>query len=194
MHRWESTLKFERKILKLLQSAGAFLADIKEREWAKNPKQTIYPANWLRKKFPHVNYLVTAVEADIVEILVNFIQQTEFANNDSLTYLDCVEDVILDLENLHNKVRKHSKKLLNELLRRELQKWLGKTDYPDDQSQFYEKELVMLYQESVSLYHNIWGSYFENSTRLDMYTIFSMKKFFKKVKSLNEATLVILKG
>ena len=74
MHRWESTLKFERKILKLLQSAGAFLAEIKERGWAKNPKQTIYPANWLRKKFPHVHYLVTAVEADIVEILVNFIQ------------------------------------------------------------------------------------------------------------------------
>ena len=194
MHRWESTLKFERKILKLLQSTGAFLAEIKERGWAKNPKQRIYPANWLRKKFPHVNYLVTAVEADIVEILVNFIQQTEFANNDSLTYLDCVEDVILDLENLHNKVRKHSKKLLNELLRTELQKWLGKTDYPDDQSQFYEKELVMLYQESVNLDHNIWGSYFENSTRLDMYTIFSMKKFLKKVKSLNETTLVILKG
>ena len=59
MHRWESTLKFERKILKLLQS---------------NKQTTIYPANWLRKKFPHVNYLVTlAVEADILEILVNFI-------------------------------------------------------------------------------------------------------------------------
>ena len=46
----------------------------------------------------------------------------------------------------------------------------------------------MLYQESVSLYHYIWGSYFENSTRLDMYTIFSMKKFKKEVKSLNETT------
>ena len=72
-------LKFEQKILKLLQSTQAFLAEIKERGWSKNPKQTIiYPANWLMKKFPHVNYLVTlAVEADVLEILVNFIQQTE---------------------------------------------------------------------------------------------------------------------
>ena len=39
---------------------------------------------------------------------------------------------------------------------------------------------------SVSLYHNIWGSYFENSTWLDMYIIFSMKKFKKEVKNVNE--------
>ena len=69
------------------------------------------------KKFLHVNYLVTlAVEADVLEILVNFIQQTEFVDN-ILTYLECVEDVTLDLENLHSKVGKHSKKLLNELLK-----------------------------------------------------------------------------
>ena len=61
------------------------------------------------KKFLHVNYLVTlAVEADVLEILVNFIQQTEFEDNDILTYLECVEDVTLDLENLHNKVGKES--------------------------------------------------------------------------------------
>ena len=70
------------------------------------------------KKFLHVNYLVTlAVEADVLEILVNFIQQTEFEDNDILTYLECVEDVTLDLENLHSKVGKHSKKRLNELLK-----------------------------------------------------------------------------
>ena len=55
-------------------------------------------------------------------------------DNDILTYLECAEDVTLDLENLHNKVGNHSKKLLNELLKGELQKWLRKTDYPDDQS------------------------------------------------------------
>lgn len=82
MHRWESKLKFERKILKMLQSTEAFLGEIKERGWAKNSKQTtINPANWLWKKFAHVNYLATlAVEANILEILVNFIQQTEFVN------------------------------------------------------------------------------------------------------------------
>ena len=189
MHNWESTLKFERKILKLLQSTEAFVAEIKERGWVKNSKQTtIYPANWLRKKFIQVSHLVTlAGEADILEILDNFIQQTKFVDNDILTYLECV-DVTIDLKNLHNKAGKHSKKLLNELLKGELQEWLRKTDYPDNQSQFDEKGLMMLYQESVSLYHNIWGSYFENSIRSDMYTIFSMKMFKKEVKSLNETT------
>ena len=66
----------------MLQSTEAFLGEIKERGWAKNPKQTtINPANWLWKKFAHVNHLATlAVEANILEILVNFIQQTEFVN------------------------------------------------------------------------------------------------------------------
>ena len=53
MHRWEGTLKLERKILKLLQSTEAFLAEIKERGWSKNPKQTrIYPENGCGKDFP----------------------------------------------------------------------------------------------------------------------------------------------
>ena len=66
----------------MLQSTEAFLAEIKERGWAKNHKQTtINPAKWLWKKFAHVNYLVTlAVEANTLEIFVNFIQQTEFVN------------------------------------------------------------------------------------------------------------------
>ena len=75
--RWESTLKFNCKIEELLKSVEAFLAEIKEKGLATNAKQvSIYPANWLVKKIPKVDYLITmATETDILEVLVTFIKK-----------------------------------------------------------------------------------------------------------------------
>ena len=84
---------------------------------------------------------------------------------------------------MYNKVGQHSKKLVNELLRGELQKCLRKSDISDSVRWERMNDVI---SQSVSLYHNIWGSYFENSTWLDMYIIFSMKKFKKEVKNVNE--------
>ena len=77
--RWESTLKFNCKIEELLKSVEAFLAEIKEKGLATNAKQvSIYPANWLVKKIPKVDYLITmATETDILEVLVTFIKKKQ---------------------------------------------------------------------------------------------------------------------
>ena len=57
MRRWESTLKFNSKLIKLALSIESFLAEVKERNWADNPNQsTIYPARWLSRKFPTPEY------------------------------------------------------------------------------------------------------------------------------------------
>ena len=78
VHRWESTLKFNSKLLKLALSIESFLAKIKERGWANNPNQsTIYPANRLSRKFPKPEFLLAiAIETDMLEVLVNFTKQT----------------------------------------------------------------------------------------------------------------------
>ena len=91
MDRWESTLKLMKNPAAATISKD-FFAEIMERGWAKNPKQTtIYHVNWLRKKIHYVDYLVTlAVEADVLEILMKFIHKTEFMDNDILIYLECV--------------------------------------------------------------------------------------------------------
>ena len=98
-------VKIHCKIEKLLKSVGAFLVEIKEKGLATNAKQvSIYPTNWLIKKIPKVDYLITmATETDILEVLVTFIKKTEFIDNDLATFLQLVEDldlVSLDLESL----------------------------------------------------------------------------------------------
>ena len=65
-------LKLNCKI-KLLKSAKAFLVEIKKKGLAAN---VIYPANWLIKKIPKVDYLITmATETDILVLLVIFIKE-----------------------------------------------------------------------------------------------------------------------
>ena len=82
-------LKFNCKIEKLLKSVEAFFAEIKEKGLATDANklsctlQTVWS-----KKFPKVDCLITmATETNILEVLVTFIKQTEFINNDPATFL-----------------------------------------------------------------------------------------------------------
>lgn len=184
MNRWESTLKFNRKILKLLLSIESFLAEIKERRWAENAKQTqIFPANYLRKKFPKVKYLLTiATETDILEILVGFILKTEFIDNDLMTYLEAIEDVELDLNNLLHRPGKNVKKMINNFLHGDLNDWL---DPEEDECD--ENSLIELHDESIQLFIDLWRTRFEDKGKSEMFLFFSMKLFKQDVTTLIEA-------
>ena len=102
MQRWESTFKFNSKLIKLALSIESFLAEIKKRNWADNPnKSTIYPANWLSRNFPMPEYLLAiALETDMLEILVNFTKKAKYVANDLASVFEHTEDVALDLKNL----------------------------------------------------------------------------------------------
>lgn len=82
---------------------------------------------------------------------------------------------------------KHSKKLFTKLftvlLKEELHKWLGKTDYPDDQSQLMRKYWWSYIKKALPCTKTL-ESFFRKQHNI--------KKLRKEVKKLNETTTLVL--
>ena len=74
-------------------------------------------------------------------------------------------------------MEKHSNKLLNELLNWEITEMAQENKIIQMIRVSLMREDWWSYIKIVLLYQNVWGSCFENSTKLDIYTIFSMEKF-----------------
>ena len=125
MHRWESTQRFNLKLSRLLLSTETFLAEIQERRWATKAKQKkIYPANYLKNNFAKDEFLITmAIETDVLEVLIHFVRNTEFVDQDAALYMDQVEDVKLELETLEKNRGKHTVNMVERLLKGDLKDW-----------------------------------------------------------------------
>ena len=184
MHRWESTLKFNSKLLKLALSIESFLAEVKERGWANNPNQsTIYPANWLSRKFPTPEFLLAiAIETDMLEVLVIFMKQTEYADNDPASVFEHIEDVVLDLKNLQNNKGENYRNVLKELASGRLSNWdRAGTDLK-------EGDWDVVYHETFELHLKQWEERFQDAQgKMNMFLLFSMREFRREVSNIGNA-------
>ena len=181
MHRWESTLKFDLKLERLLLSTENFLSEIESRGWAKDAKQKkIYPANFLMKKFPTDEFLVTmAVETDVLEILIHFVKNTEFADQDMSLFMEQVEDVSLELEGLSTSPGTHSRNIVTRLLTGDLKEWHN--------NDVDEETMKEWHCESIDLFLLFWKERFGECGVLDMFKYFSISLFRKTVASIEDA-------
>ena len=100
MHQLESTLRFYRKLEKLLLSVENFLAEIDEQGLAKNTQQTpIYPAHFIKKNIIKKELLITIItEIDVLEKFVHFTKQIRYTDHDVSFFLEQIEDVRSDLK------------------------------------------------------------------------------------------------
>ena len=96
MHRWESSLQFNGKVMKLPLTIDSFLAEIHKRRWATDARHDDIPCKCFNEEVSTPKYILTlAQETDLLEILVIFTKQSEFMDNDLLTSFHYIEDVEL---------------------------------------------------------------------------------------------------
>ena len=179
MHRWESSQKFNTKVMKLILSVEAYLAEIKVQKIANNAKQTkIYPAHYIARKFMKPYFLVTlAMETDVLDILVSFIKNTEFSDSDLINFLDESENVTLDLMDLKFE-KGHTNAIINRITKGDLQHIEGGGNDLD------VDEWKSIFTQTKSIYVENWKRRFSDGTdgtNLSMYLIFSVSKFRKVV-------------
>ena len=181
MHRWESTLKFDLNLEKLLLSTENFLSEVHERRWATNANQTkIYPANYLMKKFPKDEFLVTmAIETDVLEVLIHFVKNTEFADQDLSLFMDQVEDVNLELRALEAAPGIHTRNIITRLMTGDLKNW--------HDEEIDEETMKDWHTESIGLFRKCWDERFGDCGVLEMFKFFSISLFQKSVSSIEEA-------
>lgn len=175
MHRWESSLKFNTKLMKLLLTVEAYLAEIKVRNIANNAKLTkIYTAHYIAKKFMKPYFLITlAMETDLLDILVSFIKNTEFTDNDLVHFLDESENVTLDLMELKFE-KGYTNSMINRITNGDLRHIEGGGDALDI------KYWKSIFAATITTNVANWKERFADKT-LSMYLIFSMSKFRKLV-------------
>ena len=180
MNRWESSLKFNSKLLKLLRSVESFMAVIIQRKWATNAKNShTYAVHWLSKHFTKPKYLVTmATETDILEVLVTFIKETEYTNTDVVHYQECVNEVSFELAELLLTPGPNYLMIENALSGC-LSEWAG--DETKEQWRAMRKE-------SVEIYHHHWNDRYngEDNQHLQMSGFFSMREFRTYVNKLQQ--------
>ena len=99
MYRWGSTLLIDLHWEILLLSTENFQSGVQTRRWAAIAKPSkIHPANYLMKKLPKDDFLVTiAIETDVLEVLINFVKNAEFFDQYLSLLMDRIEDVILEV-------------------------------------------------------------------------------------------------
>jgi hypothetical protein len=175
MHRWESSQKFNTKLMKLLLTVEAYLAEIKARNIANNAKLTkIYTAHYIAKKFMKPYFLMTlAMETDVLDILVSFIKNTEFTDNDLIVFLDESENVTLDLMDL-----KFEKGYTNTMVTRITKGDLKHIEGGGDD--FDVKYWKSIYAATIATNVANWKQRFSDEN-LSMFLIFSLSKFRKIV-------------
>ena len=180
MNRWESTLKFNSKTLKLLRSIESFMAVIIQRKWATNAKNShTYAVHWLSKRFTKPKYLITmATETDILEILVTFIKETEYTNTDVIHYQGCVDDASLELADLLTTPGPNYL-LMEARLEGRLSEWAGEGT---------REEWRDMREESVQIYRQHFSERFksEEDQKLTMFGFFSMREFRTYVLTLQQ--------
>ena len=181
MHRWESTLKFDLNCEKLFLSTETFLAEVHERRWATNAKQTkIFPANYLMQQFPKDEFLVTiSIKTDVLEVFIHFVKNTEFSDHDMSLYMEQVEDVNLELKSLEKTPGRHTRRMITRLLTGDLKQWHN--------SELNEEDMKEWHEESISLFRRFWDERFGEKGLLEMFSFFSISLLRKTVSSIDEA-------
>ena len=91
------------KLINCIDTTDAFVAYVITNKMAANAKHAkIYPVHYISKRFMKPYFLLTmAIEADILNILVSFIKNTEFTDCDLVNFLDEAQNVVLDLCDLN---------------------------------------------------------------------------------------------
>ena len=131
-------------------------------------------------KLPKDEFLVTmSTETDVLEVLIHFVKNTEYSDQDLSLYMEHVEDVKLELNGLKEQPGRHTQRMLTRLLTGDLSMWHDEN--------VDEQDMKFWHEESIGLFQRFWDERFGESGVLLMFNFFSISLFRKSVSNIDEA-------